>query len=284
CGCRPCDKTLLSYLESASSKLKPVENTIRERLKESAVLHCDETGLRIQGTTNWVHVASNANYTLLTLHASRGSQGMQAGGILAAYDGIVVHDSYGAYFRNEFGFERQLCCAHLLRELQGITEYDNHRWSSRMKQLLQLSWKLACKYREQEKPLPEALLQRLQSQYDAILKHGAAEWQKDPVREKTGPRGRKVKSKAGNLAQRLLAHKAAILRFLSNPQVPFDNNQAERDVRMLKVKQKISGCFRTWEGAVHFARIRSVISTLIKRSHPILASLSSAFLGELKLN
>jgi transposase len=282
-GCRPCDKTLLSYLKSASDKLESTENTIRERLKESPVLHCDETGLRIQGETNWMHVASNALYTLLTIHTSRGSKGMKASGILAHYDGIVVHDSYAAYFRDEFLFKRQLCCAHLLRELQGITEYDKHRWSGRMKQLLQLCWKLTCKYREQGKPIPEALLKRLESRYDSILVGGEAEWQKDPVREKTGPRGRKIKSKAGNLGQRLIDHKAAILRFLYDPLVPFDNNQAERDMRMVKVKQKISGCFRTWKGAVNFARIRSVISTFIKQSRPVLASLSSALREELHL-
>ncbi|WP_272944752.1 IS66 family transposase [Gorillibacterium massiliense] len=108
------------------------------------------------------------------------------------------------------------------------------------------------------------MLKRLESQYDSILVRGEAEWQNDPVREKTGPRGRKMKSKAGNLGHRLQEYKTAILNFLFDPRVPFDNNQAERDVRMVKVKQKISGYFRTWDGAVYFARIRSVISTLIK--------------------
>ncbi|WP_052339687.1 IS66 family transposase [Gorillibacterium massiliense] len=152
CGYRPFDKTLLSYLESASSKLEPIEHVIRERLKESAVIHCDETGLRIQGTTNWMHVASNVSYTLLTLHTSRGSQGMKASDILADYGGVVVHDSYAAYFRDEFKFERQLCCAHLLRELQAISEYDKHRWSGRMNNFCRFAGRLLVRAVNEESP------------------------------------------------------------------------------------------------------------------------------------
>lgn len=279
-GYRPSDATLLSYLKAMDHKLKPLEQTIREQLLNSPFLHCDETGLGIEGSIQWLHTASTAEWTLLAVHPSRGSKGMNAIGILPTYTGTVMHDSYKAYFKDEYAYSHSLCCAHLMRECQGITENDGHQWSFRMKELLRESWKLACDARNKSEPVAIPVLRDIERQYDEILELVKREWAKDLLRPKTGPRGRKMKSKAANLGQRFVEYKEAILRFLYDARAPFDNNQAERDIRMVKVKCKVSGCFRTDQGAASFARIRSVISTLLKQNRPVLSSLVIALHGQ----
>lgn len=278
-GYRPSDATLLSYLEVMNHRLAPVEQCVREALLKSAYLHCDETSISVQDKEHWLHTSSSSAWTLFTVHPSRGSVGMKAGGILPSYKGTVMHDSYRAYFKDEFAFSHSLCCAHLLRECQGISEHDKHTWSTQMKALLQESWKTVSVHRQRGEPLKKETIQPMQQLYDEILTQGALEWSKDPVRPKTGPRGRKTKSKAANLGQRFLDYKDAILRFLYDAKAPFDNNQAERDIRMVKVKDKVSGCFRTEQGAKVFARLRSFISTLLKQQLPVLPSLSAALRG-----
>jgi transposase len=279
-GQRPSEGTLLSYVQSMTSALKPLEQIIKERIVQSPLLHADETGLRIEGKKHWMHTVSNVNWTLLAIHPSRGSHGMNEMGILPCYSGILVHDCYGSYFKEIYSYLHALCNAHLLRECQGIIEYDGHRWATDMKELLQECWKLVCEARLANRPLSEEAVAHLSNRYDFILVQAQSEWAQDNVRAKTGPRGRKVKSKAANLGERFLLHKEAILRFLQDERVPFDNNQAERDIRMVKVKEKISGTFRTQLGAECFARIRSVISTFLKQDIPVLSSLISAFRGE----
>lgn len=283
-GYRPSDATLLSYLEVMDHRLAPVEQSIREALLESACLHCDETSIRVQNKEHWLHTASTAAWTLFTVHPSRGSLGMIAGGLLPSYKKMVMYDFYSSYFKDDFTFTHALCCAHLLRECQGISEHDKHTWSTQMKTLLQESWKTVLAHRQRSEPLKEEIRQEVQQQYDAILKQGALEWSKDPVQPKTGPRGRKKKSRAANLGQRFLEHKDAILRFLYEAEAPFDNNQAERDIRMVKVKDKVSGCFRTAQGAKIFARVRGFITTLLKQQLPVLSSLSAALRSAFTFN
>lgn len=177
--------------------------------------------------------------------------------------------------------DHALCNAHLLRECQGIAEHDGHEWATQMKELLQESWKLTQSSRQSCTALPKDVIEAIKNWYDDILENGKGEWEKDTVRAKTGPRGRKIKSKAANLGERLLVHKESIIRFLWDDHIPFDNNQAERDLRMVKVKQKVSGSFRTESGAKNFARIRSVISTLLKQQLPVLSSLTNALRGQI---
>ncbi|TYA15284.1 IS66 family transposase [Paenibacillus faecis] len=279
----PSEATLLSHLQQMYTSLTTPEQQIQQHLLRSPLIHADETGFRVNGSGVWMHTASNGSFTHLTVHSSRGTQGMAAGGILPAYKGTVVHDCYGPYFNpKSFSFRHVLCNAHLLRECQGITENDNHQWSGEMKTLLQESWSLVCASRESGKPLPELVVQEIEQHYDDILFRGREEWSKNVVARKKGVRGRQAKGKAGNLAERFEKWKSAILAFLRDAHVPFDNNQAERDIRMVKVKTKISGAFRTEAGAEHFARIRGVISTLLKQKRPILESLSSALQGRLQ--
>lgn len=278
-GYRPSEATLLSHLKSISNALEPAEQTIRERLFRNPLVHADETGLRVEGKNHWLHTVSNAAWTLLGVHQKRGSQGMDSLGLLPFFTGTVVHDCYPAYFKEIYSFDHALCNAHLLRECQGIAEYDGHQWATKMKELLQESWKLALASRQDQVPLEEGIIDTIKKRYDDILEEGKNEWAKDVIRAKTGPRGRKIKSKAANLGERFLNYKESILRFVWDEQIPFDNNQAERDIRMIKVKSKVSGSFRTEYGAKIFARTRSVISTLLKQNRPVLASLNLALRG-----
>lgn len=279
-GHRPSEATLLAMLETSHQAMEPVEQTITERLLGKAKLHADETGCRVEGKTQWMHVASDEAYTLLRFDAKRGATAMDAIGLLPRYAGTVIHDCMQAYFNTKYTFQHALCNAHLLRECQGIAQYDHHAWPLQIIDLLKESWRLARASREAETPMKPEVIQAIQTRYDAILESGKHEWELDVVRIKTGTRGRKIKSKAANLGERLSLHKEAILSFLWRPHIPFDNNQAERDLRMVKVKQKISGTFRTKDGAKIFARLRSVVSTVIKQKLPVLASLSRALQGQ----
>jgi transposase len=280
-GYRPSEATLLLSLQNMSNSLKETEQTIRTELFRKPLIHADETGIRLDGKTHWVHTISDADWTLLGVHPKRGSQAMDELGFLPFYLGIVVHDCLPAYFKEVYAFDHALCNAHLLRECQGIAEHDGHEWARQMKELIQESWKLASASRRTRNPMAENLIQSILTRYDDILERGKEEWSKDEVRAKTGPRGRKVKSKAANLGERLRTYKNFILRFIWDEQIPFDNNQAERDIRMVKVKQKISGSFRTESGAKIFLRLRSIISTLLKQNRPVLSSLTSAIRGQL---
>lgn len=277
---RPSEASLLSMLEKASKTLHPVEQTLIDRLQGSSTVHADETGCRVNGKTQWMHVVSNEKYTLLRFHSQRGSKAMDTHGFLPRYTGTVVHDCMQGYFKDHYTFGHALCNVHLLRECKGITEHDGHVWAKQMGELLKESWQLASASRQAKTPLSAAVIEGLLARYDTILEAGQLEWTKDPVRTKTGTRGRKIKSKAGNLGERLLLHKMAVLSFLWRPEIPFDNNQAERDLRMVKVKQKISGAFRTSAGADIFARLRSVVSTLIKHELSVLPSLSHSLRGQ----
>lgn len=278
-GYQPSEATLLSSLRTMFHSLEKAEQTIRAQLFQKRVVHADETGCRVEGKTQWMHVVSDGDWTLLGVHPKRGSQGIDELGFFPFYTGTVVHDCLPTYFKEVYSFEHALCNAHLLRECQGIAEHDGHKWAIQMKELLQESWKLAQFARQDPFPLPLDVIEAIKAGYDAILENGKREWDKDVVRTKSGSRGRKIKSKAANLGERLRIHKESIIRFLWDHHIPFDNNQAERDLRMVKVKQKVSGSFRTEAGAKIFARMRSVISTLLKQKSPVLSSLTSSLRG-----
>jgi transposase/uncharacterized coiled-coil protein SlyX len=275
-GHYPSEATLLACLKTAHEHLAPYEQTIREQALASPVAHADETGVRIEGTPQWLHTFSTTDWTFQAVHDKRGSEAFDDLGLIPRYPGILVHDCNMPYFKDGYSFEHALCGAHLLRECQGIAEYDRQHWASHMKDHLQLCWRLAQSARQANRPLAPKTVTRLERRYAAILQNGETEWQQGRKREKTGPRGRKSKSKAANLGERFRLHQEAILRFLRDARVPFDNNQSERDLRMVKVKVKILGTFRTWKGAEQFARARSFISTLRKQQAPILSSLLSA--------
>jgi transposase len=279
-GCKPSEKTLLNQIQATAEGLEPYMEQIREAILASPVLHSDETGLRVEQKEQWVHVASTPEWTFLGVHSSRGSEGMKALGVLDAYLGTVVHDGYGAYFKQgAFGFEHALCNAHLMRECKGVALHDDQIWADEMLSLLRESWQAVRQARQSERLLSDEIRKSYEQRYDEILEKAQEQVARVPIPAKTGPKGRKSKSAAGNLAERFATHKEAILKYLHHPQVPFDNNQAERDLRMVVVKEKISGCFRSSDSPGYFASIRSFISTLLKQEHPILASFMLASSG-----
>lgn len=268
---RPSEGTLLHMLQTMYDKTASLEDAIRSALFEQSVVHADETGCKVDSKNHWMHVVSDSNWTLLKVHASRGSEALKDIQFLPVYKGDVVHDGLAMYFKKEYTFSHALCNAHLLRECKGITEHDKHDWSRQMTELLQESWQLARLSRANEEPIPEDVIQTICHYYDEILQDGKREWSSN----RTAHTGRK-QPKAAKLGERMVRYKDAILRFLWDAHIPFDNNQAERDLRMVKVKQKVSGTFRTLSGAMIFARLRSIISTFKKQQRSLLSSLTEA--------
>lgn len=265
------------YIELASA-----EEAIKEHLRQADVLHADESGLYVAGKRAWIHVSSAAEWTHYEHHAKRGKAATDAIDILPKFHGTAVHDGYGSYPQYK-ACDHALCNAHHLRELTFIEEEYQQAWAGRMKALLleikgRVANAQALGATELETPTQQAFVRR----YQAILRAGAAA---NPVPAATGPpdgpkkRGRKKQSPAKNLLDRLRANRAAVLAFMRDFRVPFDNNLAERDLRMVKVKQKISGCFRSEEGAQYFCRIRSYISTVKKQGGRVLEALEQVFKG-----
>jgi len=242
---------------------------IKRNLLESPTLNTDETGARVGGRTQWVHVASNSKYTLLSVHRKRGKEGSESGGILGNYTGTLVHDFWKPYF----GFDKcshAVCCAHLLRELNALIE-KGQKWAIDMKSLL-LDMKNVvdtCKDNSKSE-LSRYYREKFKARYDEILEAARAEFPLSETRKK---------SKAENLLIRFEQYHAEITRFTEDFDVPFDNNQAERDIRNVKVKQKVSGCFRTESGADEFAKTASVISSVVKTGKSVLGAIRSLFDG-----
>lgn len=249
--------------EICYENLATAEEGIKQALISSAVLHSDETGLRSDGKRQWVHVASTTTHTHYDIHAKRGKEAMDAVGILPQFTGNSVHDRYGSYEKYT-NCQHSNCNAHHLRDLLYIEEEMNRKWAKRMRRLL--IWANHLKKKGQ---LNEPVISSLSQQYDTILNNAGM---KEPPELPTEPgkRGRKAKNKSSRLIETMQQKKNQTLRFLYDPNVPFDNNLAERDLRMLKVKQKISGCFRTFKGAQVFCRIRSYISTVKKHDYNVL--------------
>ena len=279
-GYRPSDATLLNRFASLSDEIAAHIPYIRAQLLKSTTLHADETGMRVQEKTQWLHTVSSVDWTLYQVHEKRGKEAIKAHNMLPQYKGVLVHDCWSSYFHKDYSFQHALCGAHLLRECQGIIDYDGHQWAREMKELLQEAAHYKKIWRQTGTPIPEEKKLEWTHRYDGILQNGEKEWATNPIPDAPPKRGRKKKSKAANLAERLQLHKAAIMRFIQDAQVPFDNSQAERDIRMMKVKQKVSGSFRTQKGAEQFAQIRSFISSLRKQNREILPALISVIRGQ----
>jgi transposase len=274
-GYRPGGGTLKRLLEEAYSALEPIEKAIRTAIRGSPVGHGDETSLRIAGHTRWVHVFSTPSYTHYYWSRYRGQKAHQADGLLPSYEGVLMHDAYSSYFGHDY--EHALCNAHLLRELQAIYDLDpTQGWTWQLMRLLRVAWALVKRAKAQDHShLPADQQARILALFEQIV--ARADQQNPPNQRQPGQRGRVAQSDARNLIDRLILHQTAYLRFVSDFQVPFDNNLAERDLRMSKLQQKISGCFRTEQGADIFCRIRAYISTLRKQGHQLLPALCSLF-------
>ena len=275
-GVYPSEGTLTSAQGLAYTRLAPVEQAIQDALRRADVAHVDETGIRVAGRTEWVHVMSTALLTFYAHHAKRGREAFVVIGLLIGFCGRRVHDAWAPYL-NLSGLYA-LCNAHLLRELIGLHEETGQPW---MHKLIKLLLGMKAAVAEARAAGQTALTPKQCAGYNAAYTRFLNEGlQANPPSPLTGKRGRPKQTPARNLLDRLGTHRQAILAFMHDFAVPFDNNQAERDLRMLKVKQKVSGCFRSPEGAAYFCRIRGYISTLRKHGYSILDGLTSVFAGQ----
>ncbi len=230
------------------------------------VKHLDETGFRIGGKTQWLHIASTMRLTFYRVAAKRGS-------LLTDLTGVIVHDHWKPYYTLK-GVLHALCNAHHLRELKALVEIEKEDWARRMQRLLRRACHAVNLAREQDVPLKPALIALIERRYDAIVADGLAFHEGQPALTKTRPRGRPPRRVGHNLLLRLSTYKQDVLRFLTDPRVPFTNNLAERDGRMMKLRQKISGGFRSEDGAKDFAVVRSVLSTARKQGWDMLQTLN----------
>lgn len=272
-GYQPGGGTLQSILEQAYTTLEPIQQAIKAAVRASPVGHGDETSIRVAGQTQWLHVFSSLRYTYYYWSQHRGQKAHQADGTLPKYQGILMHDAYRSYFG--YDYTHALCNAHLLRELQALYDTDqSQRWAWQLMRLLRLAWSLVKAAQDRgDIHLSDRPRDRIVALFEHIV--AQADQQDPPAQRQPGQRGRVAQSPARNLIGRLLQHPDAYVRFLTDFRVPFDNNLAERDLRMSKLQQKISGCFRTQAGTDLFCRIRSYISTLRKQGYEILPALIS---------
>jgi transposase len=276
-GHTPAEAIVLESNAAVVEHIEPSLETVKQQLIASEVAHFDESGLRVEGQLNWLHVASTDLLTYYGVHAKRGQEGMTAIGILPEFKDQAVHDHWPSYFTFDH-CQHVLCNAHHLRELQFMVDQYEQSWAQEMTQLL-----LDIKAEVDAAPpahmsLPPDRLACFEQRYDELIAQGllANPPPPDPPPKK---RGRKKQSPPKNLLDRLQQRKRQTLAFMYDFRVPFDNNLAERDVRMVKVKQKISGAFRTPTGAETFCAIRSYISTARKHGQNVIAALHSALTG-----
>ena len=259
--------TIARISQDCAERFQGFAAAVRDRVAAAPVKHLDETGFRIGGKTQWLHVASTVLLTFYRVSARRGS-------LLANLAGIVVHDHWKPYYTLT-GVLHALCNAHHLRELKALVEIEKEDWARRMQRLLRRACHVVNLAREQDGPLKPGLIALIERGYDAIVADGLAFHEAQPALTKTRPRGRPPRRVGHNLLLRLSTHKQDVLRFLVDPRVPFTNNLAERDGRMMKLRQKISGGFRSEDGANDFAVIRSVLSTARKQGWHIIATLTA---------
>ena len=265
--------TIARISRSCAVRLQDFVATLCNLVAGAAVKHLDETGFRIGGKTQWLHVACTTLLTFYRVCAKRGS-------LLADVTGIVVHDHWKPYYTMS-GVLHALCNGHHLRELKALIEIEKEDWARKMHLLLRRACHAVNLARERGIPLEPSLIELFNRRYDAIVAEGMAFHDaQSPLEPATAPhsrskkRGRKRRRTGHNLLLRLVTRKQDVLRFLSDPTVPFTNNEAERGVRMMKVKQKISGGFRSLQGAIDFAIIRSAIGTAMKQDWNVIQALS----------
>lgn len=269
--------TLANIKADASRRLEPVDELVREMVTDAKVAHFDETGTRAIGSLYWLHTISTKTATSYFAHEKRGRLAMDAAGVLPAFVGVAVHDFLNAYFL--YDCDHGLCNAHLLRELKFLWEEQNQSWAKTMADLL-LAVKAAVEAAVAAgmTALPEVEQQKFIRQYEQVVLEGYAQNPPGPE-PAVKRRGRRKQSKALNLLDRFRDYTDGILAFMRDFNVPFDNNLAERDLRMMKLRQKISGTFRARKSLDDFCRIRGYISTAKKNGIGALDALHRMFCG-----
>jgi transposase len=276
-GHTPAEALILDANTTVVDQIEPGLEATRQQLIASPVVHFDESGLRVEGKLNWLHVASTDWLTYYTVHPKRGQAGMRAMGILPAFQGRALHDHWKPYFTfNQC--QHALCNAHHLRELQFVVDQYQQSWAEEMIHvLLDIKAEVDAAPLEQMSLVPERLT-HFEQRYDELIGQGL-EANPPPADPPTKKRGRKKQSPPKNLLDRLHQFKPQVLAFMYDFRVPFDNNLVERDVRMVKIKQKVSGAFRTRTGAETFCAIRSYISTARKHGLNVIDAIHDALSG-----
>ncbi len=266
--------SLINFNQQASKQLAGFEQIAKDHLAQAGVAHADETGININGKRHWLHCTSDDGWTHYFPHAKRGMEAMIEADILPRFHGVLCHDHWKPYYR--FEFTHALCNAHHLRELTRAWEQDGQVWAKEMEKLLKAINRAVG---EHSGMLNQEQAEHYRQQYRSLLATAKKECpapQRPPGKRK---RGRLKRSKARNLLERLIDYEADVLRFMVEREVPFTNNRGENDIRMTKVQQKISGCFRSMEGAKGFCRIRGYLSTCRKQGVSAAVAMGLAFKG-----
>jgi transposase len=275
------DGTIVHASALLAERIQPVNAAVKTHLRDTpATVHVDESGLRVEGRLQWVHVASTEQVTYLDVSTHRGVKAHQTIDILPHRTGRIMHDDYASYFKYPDA-QHATCNAHHLRDLLFLHERHEQAWAEDLTQLLlEIKASVAVAREAGQPTLPPEQQQQFAARYQTVLNQGYAANPR-PVVEPHAPkaRGKPKQSPARNLLDRLDKHRSAVLAFMDDFNVPFDNNLAERDLRMVKLKQKVSGCFRTTTGAKTFCAIRSYISTARKNGQNILEALRLALVG-----
>ena len=270
------EASLLKFVLRLYQALEPWELQATAQLLKAPSINVDETAFRVDRKNHWIHVYSSGDLTLKFLHRKRGTEAIEAINIIPRYGGAIIHDCWSSYLSYQH-CDHGLCGSHLLRELSFIVEANDYAWAANMKRLLQETCVNVSN--SPEKRLTDKALANLQKRYRNILTRGEKELPPIPPKP-SGKRGKLAKSDAHNLHERLRIYESAVLLFAKDPHVSFTNNRAERDLRMAKVKQKVSGCFRVEIYAHAYCRISSYLQTMANKGHNPLIAIQMALAGE----
>ncbi len=268
---------MLVFVIRVYRALENWEISTSQQLLNSPVINADETSLRVNKKNHWIHVYSAGDTTLKLLHEKRGKEAIEDFGIITKYGGVIVHDCWASYLSYKH-LKHGLCGSHILRELQFIIDAHNYRFARNMKRLLQKTCKMVSQ--SKTKALDANSYDKLKKLYKQILANAILELPPIP-KKTTAPKGKVAKSDAHNLYERLDKYTDAVLLFAKNPDVPFTNNRAERDLRMAKVKQKVSGSFRNEKYAKAYCRISSYLQTMRNKGISPLTAINMALTGKI---
>lgn len=271
------EAVILKYVMQLHIALERWENDSKAFVLHQKVINTDETSLKVNKKKHWIHVYSAGDTVLKFVHPKRGNEAIKDIDIIPKFVGVIVHDCWASYLSYKHCLHG-LCGSHLLRDLTFIVESNQYRWAANMKRLLKHTCKVVSKRKRKKLTVKE--YEKLQKNYRNILTRGEKEMPGIPAKSKH-QRGKMAKSDAHNLLERLRTHEGAVLLFAKIAEVPFTNNRAEQDLRMSKVKQKVSGCFRTEKYAKAYCRISSYIQTMAAKGYNPMAAIEMAITGEI---